>query len=50
VPALVDVRFDPEEVPPIRPRSLLVTKGMGLPNPKPSAQTTRALVRLLKDR
>ncbi len=49
-PALFDVRFDPDEIPPVRPRSLLITKGMGLPNPKPGPEVTRALIKLLKER
>lgn len=48
--ALFNVRFDPDEIPPARPRSLLITKGMGLPNPKPSPEVTRALIKLLKER
>lgn len=49
-PALLDVRFDADEVPAVRPRSLLITREMGLPDPKPSIETTRALIKLLKDK
>jgi acetolactate synthase-1/2/3 large subunit len=48
--ALFDVRFDPDEIPAVRPRSLLITKEMGLPNPRPSPETTRALIKLLKEK
>jgi hypothetical protein len=47
---LLDVRFDPDEIPAIRPRSLLITKGMGLPDPTPGRETTRILLKLLKER
>ncbi len=47
---LFDVRFDPDEIPSIRPRSLLITKGMGLPDPTPTVITTKALIKLLKDK
>jgi acetolactate synthase-1/2/3 large subunit len=47
---LLDVRFDPDDVPPVRPRSLLITKSMGLPDPTPGPETTRALIKLLKDK
>ena len=49
-PAVFDVRFDPDEVPPIRPRSLLITKEMGLPNPKPGPEVTRAFIAMLKEK
>lgn len=49
-PALFDVRFDREAVAPVRPRSLLITKNMGLPNPKPGPEVTRAMIQILKDR
>ena len=48
--AVFSVLFDPDEIPPVRPRSLLITKGMGLPNPTPSPEVTRALIKLLKER
>lgn len=48
--AVFSVRFDPDEIPPVRPRSLLITRGMGLPNPTPSPEVTRALIKLLKER
>jgi len=48
--ALFNIVFDPDEIPPVRPRSLLITKGMGLPNPKPSPEVTRAMIKLLKER
>jgi acetolactate synthase-1/2/3 large subunit len=47
---LFDVRFDPDEIPSVRPRSLLITKGMGLPDPTPTVTTTKALIKLLKDK
>ena len=47
---LFDVRFDADEIPAVRPRSLMITKGMGLPNPVPGPEMTRALIKLLKDR
>jgi acetolactate synthase-1/2/3 large subunit len=47
---LLDVRFDPDEIPAIRPRSLLITKGMGLPDPTPGRETTRLFLKLLKER
>jgi acetolactate synthase-1/2/3 large subunit len=47
---LFDVRFDVDEIPPVRPRSLLITRSMGLPNPTPGRETTRALIKLLKER
>lgn len=49
-PAVFDVRFDPDEVPPVRPRSLLITKEMGLPNPKPGAESTRIFISMLKEK
>ena len=48
--ALFDVRFYADEIPPARPRSLLITKEMGVPNPKPSPEVTRAMIKLLKER
>jgi acetolactate synthase-1/2/3 large subunit len=48
--AVLDVRFDADEIPPVRPRSLLITKEMGLPNPKPGPEVTRALIKLLKEK
>jgi acetolactate synthase-1/2/3 large subunit len=50
VAAVLDVRFDADEIPPVRPRSLLITKEMGLPNPKPGPEVTRALIKLLKEK
>jgi acetolactate synthase-1/2/3 large subunit len=32
-PAIFDVRFDPDEVPPLRPRSVLITRRWGCPIP-----------------
>jgi acetolactate synthase-1/2/3 large subunit len=49
-PAIFDVRFDPDEVPPLRPRSVLITKEMGLPNPKPGPEVTRAFISMLKEK
>jgi acetolactate synthase-1/2/3 large subunit len=49
-PAVFDVRFDSDEIPPVRPRSLLITKEMGLPNPKPGPEVTRAMIKLLKEK
>lgn len=45
-----EVRIDPDEIPPVRPRSLLITKEMGLPDPKPGPETMRALIKMLKER
>jgi acetolactate synthase-1/2/3 large subunit len=47
---LLDVRFDADEVPAVRPRSLLITKAMGLPDPTPGPENMRMLIKLLKDR
>lgn len=47
---LLDVRFDPNELPAVRPRSLLITKGMGLPDPTANSETVRILIKLLKER
>jgi acetolactate synthase-1/2/3 large subunit len=47
---LLDVRFNADEIPTLRPRSLLITKTMGLPDPTPGPETTRALLKLLKER
>jgi acetolactate synthase-1/2/3 large subunit len=47
---LFDVRFDVDEIPAVRPRSLMITKAMGLPDPTPGRETTRALIKLLKER
>lgn len=47
---LIDVRFDPDVIPALRPRSVLITKGMGLPDPTPGPETTRALISMLKER
>lgn len=49
-PAVFDVRFDPDEIPPLRPRSLLITREMGLPNPKPGPEVTRAFIAMLKEK
>jgi len=49
-PALFDVRFDPDEIPPVSPRSLVITKAMGLPNPKPSPEVTKALLKLMREK
>ncbi len=48
--AVFDVHFDPDEIPAVRPRSLLITKEMGLPNPKPGPEVTRAFISLLKEK
>ena len=48
--AVLDVHFDPDEIPPVSPRSLLITKEMGLPNPKPGPEVTRALLKLLQEK
>jgi acetolactate synthase-1/2/3 large subunit len=45
-----DVHFDVDEIPAVRPRSLLITKEMGLPNPKPGPEVTRAFISLLKEK
>lgn len=50
VAKLIIVRFDIDEIPSVRPRSLVVTRNMGLPPPSPGPETTRALIKLLKDR
>jgi acetolactate synthase-1/2/3 large subunit len=47
---LFDVRFDVDEIPAVRPRSLMITRHMGLPDPTPGRETTRALIKLLKER
>lgn len=47
---LIDVLFDVDDIPAVRPRSLLITKGMGLPDPTPGPETTRALLKLLRDK
>ena len=47
---LFDVRFDADEIPAVRPRSLMITRGMGLPDPTPGRETTRALIKMLKER
>jgi acetolactate synthase I/II/III large subunit len=47
---VLDVRFDPDEIPPIRPRAVLITTQMGLPNPKPGPEATRAMVKILKEK
>jgi acetolactate synthase I/II/III large subunit len=49
-PTILDVRFDPDEVPPLRPRSVLITKEMGLPNPRPGPESTRAFLSMLKEK
>ncbi|MGH9345884.1 MAG: thiamine pyrophosphate-binding protein [Vicinamibacterales bacterium] len=49
-PAVLDVRFDADEIPPVRPRSLLITRAMGLPDPTPGPEVTRAMIKLLRDR
>ena len=48
--AVFDIHFDPDEIPPVRPRSLLITREMGLPNPKPGPEVTRAMLKLLKEK
>ena len=48
--AVFDVRFDPDAIPAVRPRSVLITKEMGLPNPKPGPEVTRAFISLLKEK
>ena len=48
--ALLDVRFDADAIPPVRPRSVLIPRGMGLPDPTPGPETTRALIKLLRER
>ena len=42
--------IDPDEIPPLRPRSLLITREMGLPNPKPGPEVTRAFIAMLKEK
>jgi len=49
-PCVLDIRFDVAEVPSVRPRSLIVTKQMGLPPPGLGPTTTRTLVKMLKDK
>jgi acetolactate synthase-1/2/3 large subunit len=48
--ALLDVRFDADAIPPVRPRSVLIPRAMGLPDPTPGPETTRALIKLLRER
>jgi acetolactate synthase-1/2/3 large subunit len=48
--AVFDIRFDPDVIPPVRPRSLLITRDMGLPNPTPGPETMRALIKLLSEK
>lgn len=49
-PALFDVRFDADAMPPVRPRSVLIPRAMGLPDPTPGPETTRALIKLLREK
>ncbi|MBY5324373.1 thiamine pyrophosphate-binding protein [Rhizobium leguminosarum] len=49
-PCVLDVRFDVGEIPAMRPRSVIVTKGMGLPAPNIGPATTRALLKMLKNK
>ncbi len=48
--SVLDVRFDADEIPPIRPRATLITTEMGLPNPKPGPEATRAMIKILKEK
>ena len=45
-----DIRFDVAEVPAVRPRSLIMTKEMGLPAPGLGPATTRTLLKMLKEK
>lgn len=49
-PCVLDIRFDVNEVPAVRPRALIVTKEMGLPAPGIGFTTTRTLFKMLKDK
>jgi acetolactate synthase-1/2/3 large subunit len=49
-PCVLDIRFDVSEIPAMRPRSLIVTKEMGLPAPGLGPATTRALLKMLKNK
>ncbi len=49
-PCVIDIHFDANEVPTVRPRSLIVTKEMGLPAPGIGLVTTRTLFKMLKDK
>jgi acetolactate synthase I/II/III large subunit len=49
-PCVLDIRFDISEVPTVRPRSLIVTREMGLPAPSIGLTTTRTLFKMLKDK
>lgn len=47
---LFDVRFDADAIPPVRPRSVLIPRAMGLPDPTPGPETTRVLFKLLREK
>lgn len=49
-PCVLDIGFDVGEVPAVRPRSLIVTKEMGLPAPGIGLTTTRTLFKMLKEK
>jgi acetolactate synthase-1/2/3 large subunit len=49
-PCVIDIRFDVTEVPAVRPRSLILTKEMGLSAPGVGLTTTRTLFKMLKDK
>uniref|UniRef100_E6QWN1 Putative enzyme with pyruvate as substrate n=1 Tax=mine drainage metagenome TaxID=410659 RepID=E6QWN1_9ZZZZ len=49
-PCVLDIRFDVNEVPAVRPRSLIVTKEMGLPAPGLGSATARTLFKMLRNK
>lgn len=49
-PAIVDIHVDPEEIPPMRPRSLLLGKSLRLPQPKASRASIQALTKMMKEK
>ena len=49
-PALVDVRIDPDEIPPMRPRTLVVGKELRLPAPTATRGSMQALTKMMREK
>jgi acetolactate synthase-1/2/3 large subunit len=49
-PAIVDIHIDPDEVPPLRPRSLIVGKELRLPQPTATRASIQTLTKMMKEK
>lgn len=49
-PAIVDIHIDPEEIPPMKPRTLLISKAMRLPGPGKNPKAVEAFFKMIKEK